>query len=107
MQVIKKIDVGSAARVYGLTLGILGILIGIIYSLMFGWLSTFLDTESGLPPFVAPGIGMLTSLIFMPIIYGIIGFVFGAVGAVVYNFVAKKFGGLEVEISSLTSPVKE
>lgn len=30
MQVIKKIDVGSAAKVYGLTLGILGFVIGII-----------------------------------------------------------------------------
>lgn len=34
MQVIKKIDVGSAAKVYGLTLGILGFVIGIIYALI-------------------------------------------------------------------------
>ncbi len=107
MQVIKKTDVGSAAKVYGLTLGLIGILIGIVYALFFGWLSSFLDTESGLPPFVSSGIGMMTTLLFMPILYGLIGFVFGAVGAVVYNFVAKKFGGLEVEISYLTSPVKE
>lgn len=94
MQVVKRIGVGSAARVYGLTLGLLGIFIGIIYALMFSFVGGLGD---GLP-FPAAGLGF-AMLIIIPIFYGIAGFVVGALGAFVYNFVAKKFGGLEIELS--------
>jgi pilus assembly protein TadC len=36
--------------------------------------------------------------IFVPIIYAAIGFVFGALGALIYNLVAKWIGGIEVEV---------
>jgi len=36
--------------------------------------------------------------IFVPVIYAVIGFVFGALGAVIYNLVAKWVGGIEVEV---------
>ena len=97
MQVIKKIDVGSAAKVYGLTLGILGIVIGLIYALIFSSICSLVGEEI---PMAGAGFGV-AMLIFIPILYGIIGVVFGAVGALVYNFVGNKFGGLEVEIVDL------
>ncbi len=34
----------------------------------------------------------------MPIIYAVMGFVFGALGAVIYNLIAKWIGGIEVEV---------
>ncbi len=91
MQVVKRIGVGSAAKVYGLTLGILGVFIGMLYALMFSFLPAFNDMPGG-------GFG-IAMLIITPILYGVIGFVFGALGAFVYNFVAGKFGGLEIELS--------
>ncbi|MBN7813251.1 hypothetical protein J0A68_20020 [Algoriphagus sp. H41] len=91
MQVVKRIGVGSAAKVYGLTLGFLGVFIGILYALMFSFLPTFNDMPGG-------GFG-IAMLIITPILYGLIGFVFGALGAFIYNFVASKFGGLEIELS--------
>ena len=36
--------------------------------------------------------------VFMPILYAIMGFVFGALGALIYNVVAKWIGGIEVEV---------
>ena len=36
--------------------------------------------------------------LFMPIIYAAMGFVFGALGALIYNVVAKWIGGIEVEV---------
>src|SRR5690606_768630 len=95
MQVVKRIGVGSAAKVYGLTLGLLGVLIGIIYPLVFSLIGGY---GFEMPIANAGGLG-IAMLIITPIIYGVIGFIFGALGAVVYNFVAKKFGGLEIEIS--------
>lgn len=99
MQVVKRIGVGSAAKVYGLTLGLLGIFVGIIYAAMFSLIG---GLGSGLPLSDSGGLG-IAMLIIIPIFYGVVGFIFGALGAVVYNFVAKKFGGLEIELSEPNS----
>jgi hypothetical protein len=49
------------------------------------------------------GFGMIaiggTAFAFLfPIFYGVLGFVFGALGAFVYNLIAKWLGGIEVEV---------
>lgn len=44
---------------------------------------------------MAMGVGMA---ICMPIFYAVIGFVFGIIGAFIYNVVAKWIGGIEVEV---------
>jgi hypothetical protein len=36
--------------------------------------------------------------IFIPFIYAVVGFVFGTIGALVYNLVASWIGGIEVEV---------
>ena len=39
-------------------------------------------------------------LIALPILYALMGFIFVALGAVVYNFVAKRVGGIEYTTST-------
>ncbi|SFT70356.1 hypothetical protein SAMN04489724_1696 [Algoriphagus locisalis] len=92
---IEKIGVASAAKIYGLTLGILGFVLGIFYAL---FLSAFSGLIDDFPIAGAGGIGIIMVIVF-PIMYGIIGFIVGALGAVVYNFVASKTGGLEIQLS--------
>ena len=41
---------------------------------------------------------MLGFGIFMPVLYGVMGFIFGVLMAVVYNLVARWIGGIEVEV---------
>ena len=41
---------------------------------------------------------MLAFGIFAPFLYGGIGFVFGAIGAWIYNVIAKRLGGIEIEL---------
>jgi hypothetical protein len=41
---------------------------------------------------------MLGMGMFMPIIYGVVGFLFGVIGAALYNLVARWIGGFEVEV---------
>ena len=36
--------------------------------------------------------------IFMPVFYGIFGFVFGIISAAIYNLIARWIGGVEVEV---------
>jgi hypothetical protein len=52
----------------------------------------------------APGLPALTAGImfgfgiFIPIIYGVMGFVFGIIMAAIYNLIAGWIGGIEVEV---------
>lgn len=94
MQVIKKIGVSSAARIYGLTIAAIGAIIGIPYGLIA---LAFIGADNTGLPF---GSGFfLLIIIGIPIFYGIIGFLIGALFAWVYNLVASKVGGLEIELS--------
>jgi hypothetical protein len=36
--------------------------------------------------------------IFMPIFYGLFGFIFGIISAAIYNLIARWIGGIEVEV---------
>ncbi|PZX56758.1 hypothetical protein [Algoriphagus chordae] len=93
---IEKIGVSSAAKIYGLTLGILGFVIGIFYAIFLSAFSGLLGDDFPIGNSGALGLAMA---IFFPIMYGFIGFIMGALGAVVYNFVASKIGGLEIQLS--------
>ncbi len=92
---IEKIGVSSAAKIYGLTLGILGFVIGIFYALFLSAFSGLLGDDL---PISGAGLGIGMAIVF-PIMYGIMGFIIGALGAVIYNFVASKIGGLEIQLS--------
>lgn len=94
---IEKIGVSSSAKIYGLTMGIFGVVIGIFYALFFSAFSGLLGDD--LPISSAGGLGLLM-IIGFPILYGIMGFIMGALGAIIYNFVASKVGGLEIQLSS-------
>jgi hypothetical protein len=91
---LKKLGVGSVARTLGCIYGGLallfapfGILIGLA-SMMFGvrdqWIS---------------GGGMVAFAIAAPFFYGLLGALTGAIVAFVYNFIAERFGGIELELT--------
>jgi hypothetical protein len=55
------------------------------------------QTAAGPPAALIAGV-MLGFGIFMPIIYGVMGFVFGIIMAAIYNLIARWIGGFEVEV---------
>lgn len=73
----------------GKVLGALYALMGLVFLPFFWLLQSFMPEGGGF----FMGFGLL-----MPIVYGIFGLVFGAIGALIYNFVAGLTGGLEVEV---------
>lgn len=94
MVTIEKFGVSSVAKIYGITMAIMGFVIGLFYAVFLSAFSGILGDEfNGMG-----GLG-IWMIIFFPIFYGVLGFVFGALGAVVYNFVASKTGGLEIQLS--------
>jgi hypothetical protein len=96
MATVRRIGPGSAFKV-GLALyGLMGLLLGIIFALisMLGG-ALIPAAEAGVFRMFF-GVG---AIIVLPLCYGMIGGIFGAISAVIYNLVAGWVGGLEVDIS--------
>ncbi len=92
MKEITKMEVLSVGKVYALTLAIVGFVAGIFVAIIGSAVSTF--TRPGM---FGTGFG-IASIILLPVIYGIIGFIAGIIGAAIYNLVAKWVGGIEIEL---------
>jgi hypothetical protein len=101
MATIKRIGPGSAFKVGLVVYALLGLIVGIcmaFVSMMIGSLGNMAGV--GGPAAKAFGFGFgFGSIIIFPILYGIIGGIAGAIGAVIYNLAAGWMGGLEVDIS--------
>lgn len=91
-KVIRRIDPWSMAKMYALGLGLLGFVLGLIIAIF----SVALGSMSGMA-FFAFGVA---AVIVLPILFGIIGLVAGALTAVVYNLIAGHFGGIEIEVDN-------
>ena len=57
-------------------------------------------SAGNLPAAAIAGVSMVI-IILLPVFYGIMGFVFGIIGAALYNLVARWIGGFEVEIEEV------
>lgn len=89
MKELKSIGVGSAAKIYGLSLALMGFVIGLLFAL-FGVVGG--ESIGRLGSFG------LASIILFPLLYGVTGLVAGALFAFFYNIIAGWVGGLEIEV---------
>ena len=92
MKEIKKVGVLSFAKIQAITGAAMGLLTGAFYALAGVALGTNAEYLG-----IMAGFG-IALLILLPILYGILGFVFGVLGAFIYNLIANLVGGIEVEI---------
>ncbi|MGY4884413.1 MAG: DUF3566 domain-containing protein [Nanobdellota archaeon] len=93
MVVLKKVGILSMAKIQAILMLIIGLFLGIIYAI----LATTVDaSQYSASPIVILG---WWSILVIPVIYGVLGFIIGVIGAWLYNIVAKKVGGIEVELS--------
>jgi|SRR5580704_1691433 hypothetical protein len=100
MHIIKSVGVLSVAKIMGLIYGCLG-LIAIPFFLLIGLAGSLAGKQQS--PF-AGMIGLVLALL-APILYGVMGFIMGAIGAALYNLFAKWIGGIEVQVQSDTPPL--
>ncbi len=91
MVVLKKIHVLSMAKIYSISMALIGLIFGIFFALI-SLVAGPLATQSMM--FGSFGFGFI---IILPIFYGALGFFAGLLTAFIYNLIAKSFGGLEVE----------
>ena len=85
VQRIDRFSVGQSAKV----VGVLYALMGLVFVPFFLLASLFSPRQAGF------GVGFA---LVVPILYGVAGFVFTAIGCALYNLVAGWVGGIEVEL---------
>lgn len=102
---IRRFGVISVAKMYGLLMFLFGLIFGVIYGLIlivFGAAISAMgpgrDAAAGGMGTVAMGVGMMIGL---PLFYGILGFIMGAIGALIYNAVAGVIGGVKFELEGV------
>lgn len=98
----KKIDIMSVGKVSAAIHAILGLVAGLIVASLVGGLLVWM-------PVVAPatsqivnlgfvsGAAGLSAIVIFPIVGAILGFLWGAIAAFLYNIVAERIGGVQVE----------
>ncbi len=74
----------------------LGLCFGVLVSL-FGLAGAALASTRSQTPIAGLVFGA-GAIIFLPVLYGVIGFLFSLIGAALYNVVAGMVGGVEVEL---------
>jgi len=102
---IRRFGVISVAKMYGLLMFIFGLVFGVIYGLIlivFGAAISAMapgrDGAAGGVSTVVMGIAMMIGL---PLFYGVLGFIMGAIGALIYNGVAGVIGGVKFELEGV------
>lgn len=85
---IRRFSIGQSAKF----MGVLYLLFGLIFTPFFLLVDVFAPEGGG-------GFGTIFALA-MPIVYGLMGVLAGAVGAALYNLVAGWVGGLQVQLDN-------
>ena len=104
---IRRFSVFSVAKMQALLMFVMGLIIGVIYGLFFMLFGAALSAFATRGEDQAMGgVGSIViGLMFMigfPIVYGLIGFVAGAIGALIYNIAAGIVGGIKFELEGTT-----
>lgn len=97
--VIRKVGALSVGKVLGILYAILGLFIGaaIAVASMLGFLVQAGNGGDASPLAV---IFSVAAVVILPVFYGVLGFIFGAIGSLVYNVVASMVGGIELTVDT-------
>ncbi len=104
---LKSIGYWSLIKVSFIVNFVLGLAIGLMYAVFFGFIMAITQSmgQFGNMPFPEEGIGVGVLVVVLPIFFGFLSAVFNTIlvtiMAFVYNLIAKGIGGLELEFSQL------
>ncbi len=95
--VVKSVDVFSCGKVLGCLYGLMGILVGGLFTL----LSLVGFAAGGGQQGAAALLFGAGAVVIVPILYGVMGFIGGMISAALYNLVAAVVGGIEIELKEI------
>ena len=98
--IVKRVGPLSLAKLLGAMYGVIGLIAGCIFALMsvvgagFGAMA---GGDEAVPAWIA-GLFGVGAVFFLPLFYGGMGFVAGAISGLLYNVFAQMIGGIVVEL---------
>jgi hypothetical protein len=98
--VLRRIAPWSLAKILATIYGGLGLVFGVIValaSIVGAGFAHMSEAEEGMPAFMGALFGV-GAIVFLPLLYGLLGLVIGAIGAALYNLGARFVGGVQVEL---------
>ena len=95
MRIIKSVGVLSVAKIMGLIHGALGLILMPLFLL-----AGVLGMATGGGHAAISGVVGMVLAVMIPVLYGGLGFIMGAISALLYNVFAKWAGGIEVEVQT-------
>ena len=98
---VKRVGIFSYAKISAVITSAFGLIFGVIYGLIVIIFGAAMLAGGGRDTGAAGAGSIVVGLLIMiglPIFYGILGFIFGAIGALVYNVAAGFVGGIELEL---------
>ena len=103
---IKRVGVFSYAKITAVTNAAFGVIIGVIYGLIFMVVGGAIMAGAGRGSAGAGAgsffIGLLMMVV-IPIFSAIAGFIAGAIGALIYNVASGFVGGIELEVENVST----
>lgn len=94
MHIVRSVGVLSCAKVFAVVHFAIG-LIFVPFFLIMAMVGVFAGAKAGNAFSAAVAI---TTAVFMPFLYGFIGFIMGALGAWIYNLASGWLGGIQLEL---------
>ena len=102
---IRRFGVISVAKMYALLMLIFGLIFGVLYGLVFIIFGATMSALGGGNQATVSGVSSvvigIVMMIGIPLMYGVIGFIMGAIGALIYNVLAGVIGGVKFELEGV------
>jgi hypothetical protein len=97
IRTLKRLEPFQFGKIMGVLYGLMSLFF-VPFLLMFGLIASVVPKVPGGPNTAFPAGIAIVMAILMPVMYGLMGFVTGLIGALLYNVVAKWMGGIQVEV---------
>ena len=97
MVVLKRVGVMSVAKIFAVLSAIVGLIEGIVFAGLGSMVGMLGGMLSG-TPLGTLGVFGFSAIIIFPVAGAISGFIGGAIGAFLYNLVAVRIGGIEMDL---------
>jgi hypothetical protein len=97
--VLKRLGVISVAKFAGLFYAGMGLLAGLFIAAVSSLAGMAGASMHDVPGWLGPIFGM-GAIVLLPMLYGVLGFLFGAIVAGLYNTFSGLIGGIEVELEA-------
>jgi hypothetical protein len=99
MHIIKSVGVLSCAKVFAVIHAAIGLIL-VPFFLLMAMVGALAGPKAGNA--LSAAVGVVIAL-FLPVLYGVLGFIMGALGSWIYNLASGWFGGIELELQPPTA----